>query len=187
MIKLIHPIRKVEKINSLIIVVYGLFILFPLVTRQTYHVPIYPLLIDLVGSMGILFAFNHRVNQEPMYQRSPLYYYVFIVLVLVTFWLTGLTESVLFPHLFVLPVLYVSINFSRRGSIGISILSIVSIWLLLAGDFTLENSEEALIISVINLALPILFGYIAKEHISHMRKLMILSKIIKRDGQNEKV
>ncbi|WP_339060505.1 hypothetical protein [Tepidibacillus marianensis] len=174
-------IRRVGKINGLIISVYGLMILFPIMVGSPYH--FYPLFIDFAVSMSILFLMNHRIQQEPMIQRSAFYYYVFILLVLVTIWLTGLTNSVLFPHLFVLPVLYISNNFSRRGSMGIAILSVVIVWFLLANDPLQLKRDQVIVASLVNLSLPIMIGYIVKEYIFQMKRLLQLSKKINRDGR----
>jgi len=120
---------------------------------------------------------NHFMKQEPIFHRSPYYYFVFLTLVTITVFLDGAYNSFLFPLIFFLPALYVSVNFSRKGSSGVAIFAVTIIWLILMQDPLHQKLENVVLVSLSILALPQIIGYLIKEYINHMKKLIKMSKI----------
>jgi len=168
-------IRKVEKINVVVIISFGaavsLSILNNGVTDSIY------LLGLLIVALVILGIMNHLLKLEPIVHRSPIYYYVFLTLSTLAIYLDGAYSSRLFPALFILPILYISVNFSRKGSTGVAFFSIAIIWFTLLQDKELYKLNESIIISIIIIALPHIIGFIVKEYVNNMKKLVKLNRL----------
>ncbi|OEF99507.1 hypothetical protein BHF71_08800 [Vulcanibacillus modesticaldus] len=168
--KIIRQIRKVDRVNSIMIAIYFLTVLFNVLSLP--RVDFIVILIDLFFSMIILLYVNKQIRLNPIVHRSPVYYYVFLTLVTLTVYLNGSYSSQLYPTLFLIPILYTTVNFSRKGSMGIAIFSIVIIWLLLLQDPTYRKLEQVVSISVIILTTQVTIGFLVKEHISHRKELI---------------
>lgn len=167
-------LRKVEKINIIIILMYGLSIFITL-----FHLPIdriVYLVFDLIISMLILLVMDQLMKHEPIVHRSPFYYFTFLFLVTFTVYVGGGYDSALFPVIFFLPVLYISINFSRQGSTAVAILAITIMWLTLLQDPDLTKFNQTIFLSVVLLAVPQVFGFLVKEYVQRMKKLIKLRR-----------
>lgn len=164
-------IRKVEKINIVIISAYGLAIIISLLTTPFNDRFIY-LSFALLVSISIISVINHLLKHEPIVHRSPLYYYAFLVFSTITVYIDGGYSSKLFPAIFILPILYTSINFSRKGSTGIAIFSVIVVWLTILQDPYLVKLDQTIIISILLLVIPQTIGFLVKEYVSNMKRLI---------------
>jgi|GEM_PF-4121012 len=167
---MIEIVRKSAKINLLIIFAYGLALLFSSLVLPLEEMGL--LVIFMLVSLLFLLYMNKRMKYEPILYRSPLYYYTFLIASTAAVYISGGNLSPLFPTLFILPIIYVAINFSRKGSTGLSILANAIIWLTLLQDPTLTKIDDAIIVSIIIFILPHLVGLIVKEYVVHMKKLL---------------
>jgi len=59
---------------------------------------------------------------------------------------------------------------------GVAILSVAMMWLLLASHPLFIKLDQVIIATLVNLTLPIMIGYMVKEHVVHMKRLLQLSK-----------
>ncbi len=166
-------IRKVRNINNLIITLYGVLLFF-----ASFYVPDHHLVPITYTTMttGILFFFNHKMYKDNIGFRPIYHHYAFYLMVLHSIFLTNNHDSILFPVLFILPVLFVSVNFSRRESTGIAILSIVTIILILLADPMRTKLIEVIVTCLFILVLPQIVGYLIKMHLQHVRRLIKLSR-----------
>lgn len=171
---MINNIKKVEKINNLVIYTYGFAFLISLFNTPKEKFII--MLIDLVISIVILVVMNKKMEVEPTLHRSPVFYYAFLALVTITIYLSGIYQSELFPELFIFPIIYISVNFPRKASTGVSIFGVVIIWLILLQDPTLEKLDLVIITTIVIIVIPRIIGFIVKEYISLMKRLVKASK-----------
>lgn len=166
-------VRKVKKINNVIVFVYGLLLLISCFHVNSYWKVIIPYVII---TTGILLFLNYRLHQDHFGFRSLYHHYTFYIFVLHSILLTNKHESLLFPTIFILPVLFVSVNFTRRESTGIAILSFVTIGIILLADPLKIKMIEVIVTSLFILVLPQIVGYLIKMHLNHVRKLMKISR-----------
>ncbi len=170
---MLNYIRKVEKINIIMISTYGLALIISMFYMS--YEKVYMMMIDFVASVGILIFMNEMIKKEPIYHRSPFYYYAFLGFVTVSVYIDGANHSIFYPVLFILPVLYVAVNFPRKGSTGIAIFAVTIIWLIRLQDPMLiaaNQVNQTILYSVIILALPQLVGFLVKEYVSNMKNLV---------------
>lgn len=166
-----NSLRKVDGINLLMIITYGLVIFISMLQYPIGDKFLY-MFMDLITSMVILLVMNHMLKHEPIVHRSPIYYYAFLTLVTLTIYIDGGFASRLFPALLILPILYTAINFSRKGSTAIAIFAVAIIWLTLIQDPMLTKLYQSIIITIIVLAMPHMIGLLVKEYVYNMKRLI---------------
>lgn len=167
----LNYIRRVDRINIVMIFAYGLSIIISMLQAQsTKHFMF--LLLNLVFSISILLIMNQLLKHEPIVHRSPIYYYAFLTLTTITVYIDGGYSSNLFPIIFVLPVLYTSVNFSRKGSTGIAIFASIIILLTVLQKPEPDKIDYAIIITLICLAMPQLIGLMVKEYVMNIKRLI---------------
>lgn len=159
--------QKLDRINTVLFIIYGLLGLIDLFYLSSYLKIL--MVFNLIIALTTLYLMNQQMKQDPIVYRSPMYYLSFFFFTMITIWISGGFHSLLFPYLYLFPVLYVSVNFPRKGSTGIGILTVATLWLILLQDPSQEKFEQTVIATILVIAIPQIVGYMVKEYILHMR------------------
>lgn len=162
-------LEKVDKINKIIIITYGLT-LFYLIIHSSFRDCLLQGC-NLIISVSILLFMDQKMKKEPIMHRSPIYYYAFPFFATYTIFLTGGYKSLLFPILFLFPVVYSSINFPRKGSTGIAILINVVMLLFLKQDPLLRKWEQVAFLFIILFIIPQAIGLLIKHYKFKMSRM----------------
>lgn len=160
---------KVDKINKIIIITYGLT-LFYLIIHSSFRDCLLPGC-NLIISVSILLFMDQKMKKEPIMHRSPIYYYAFLLFATYTIFLTGGYKSLLFPILFLFPVVYTSINFPRKGSTGIAILTNVVMLLFFVQDPLLRKWQHVAYLFILIFIIPQVIGLLVKKYKLKMSRI----------------
>lgn len=177
---MISQVNKIKKINTILIYLFAISIIISMILVTTSE-KIF-LGVDLFISLIILLYVNKKATENSNIHTSPLYYYIFLIIISVSVFLNGSYNSILFPALFLLPFLHAVVNFSRRASVGVIIFIIAVLWLFLFQDEQLGKFYQVVFVSIYIILTQIIINYLAKEYRFYKEGfLKVCKECIKKD------
>lgn len=171
---MISQVNKTKKINTILIYLYAISIILTMLQVTTSEKII--LGINLLFSITILLYLNKKSPMNSSIQTSPLYYYIFLIIISISVYLNGSYNSILFPALFLLPFLHAVVNFSRRTSAGVVIFILAVLWLFLFQDQQLGKLYQVTFISIYIISIQIIINWLVKEYRFHKKELVHVCK-----------
>lgn len=176
-----------KKVNILLIVVYGLSILLTIPEVEVEFKGI--LFYDFFISMLVLFFYYLRLINITIFKHS-IFNYIFVYLVTITIFIGGSYNSLLFPTLFMIPVLFGVLNLNMQNSMGVSIFSIAIIWLILLQDPNLTKIGEVIFNSFYIIIFQVILGVLKDGFVNKKKNISrsyIEYKIKKENSTNEDI
>lgn len=181
---MITQVNKIKNINTILIYLFAISIIISMF--QTSSLEKLFLGIDIVISVIILLYINKKASENSNYHTSPLYYYIFLIVISISVFINGSYNSILFPAIFFLPFLHAVVNFSRRACLGIIIFILAVLWLFLFQDEQLTKIYQVCFVSIYIISTQIIINWLVKEYRFYKKGLLnVCKECIKRDCDNK--
>ncbi len=167
-------ISKVKKINNMLILLYFVSTILALFQVNITG----KIILGIVISISTLFLLF--INMKDLRYKNtyivPLYYYIFVLIIIITIHFSGSYNSVLYPALFLIPFLHSVINFSRKECTAIIFFILAVMWLMLMEDIYLNKIYQVGFVSVYIAFAQIIIEFLKKEYKNYKKELLFTLK-----------